>query len=213
MRLIQGVWVPISDPADWLLREQIVGGLPAYQLDRIEQALLATKGRTLAIDGGAHIGLWTLRFARVFKSVLAFEPHPVNICCLNHNLIRHVADNVTVYPAALDVQDGEIKIGLCGKKSFQWRTKGYEAGTEITVPSRSIDSLNLPILDLLKLDVEGHEFPVLTGALYTIARCKSVVIIEEKLEPQFLATKLLESIGMQCTWRSKHDYLFEWPVA
>ena len=41
-----------------------------------------------------------------------------------------------------------------------------------------IDDLNLPILDLIHLDIEGYEKKALTGGIQTIKRCKPVIVLE-----------------------------------
>jgi FkbM family methyltransferase len=44
----------------------------------------------------------------------------------------------------------------------------------------TIDSLNLPSVGLIKLDIQGSELIALKGAAETIQRCRPVVLIEEK---------------------------------
>jgi FkbM family methyltransferase len=48
----------------------------------------------------------------------------------------------------------------------------------VAVRAVSIDSLNLPWVDLIKLDVEGMEALALAGARQTIERCKPIVSVE-----------------------------------
>jgi antitoxin component HigA of HigAB toxin-antitoxin module len=73
-----------------------------------------------------------------------------------------------------------------------------------------LDQYELPALDLLKLDVEGHEYEALQGAVHSIKKFKPVVIIEEKLDVEKRASAFLEKLGMRCVWHKKHDYLFTW---
>jgi hypothetical protein len=46
------------------------------------------------------------------------------------------------------------------------------------VDVRTLDSYELQRLDLIKVDVEGHEFSVLEGARQTIERCRPSIIVE-----------------------------------
>ena len=48
------------------------------------------------------------------------------------------------------------------------------------IPMMAIDSLDLKTLGFLKLDIEGSELPALLGARQTIARCRPVVLFEDK---------------------------------
>ncbi len=45
-------------------------------------------------------------------------------------------------------------------------------------PMITVDSLNLPDLDLLQFDLEGYEWHALAGAMGTLARCRPVVQVE-----------------------------------
>lgn len=46
------------------------------------------------------------------------------------------------------------------------------------VEVKTLDSFNLNDVDLIKIDVEGHEKRVLVGSLDTISRCKPILLIE-----------------------------------
>ncbi len=48
----------------------------------------------------------------------------------------------------------------------------------VSVQAISIDSLELPRLDLLKIDVEGMEMSVLAGAQQTVGRHLPIIIVE-----------------------------------
>jgi hypothetical protein len=47
---------------------------------------------------------------------------------------------------------------------------------------RTLDSFGLTDVDLIKVDCEGFDYFVVSGALTTIARCHPVVIVEQKPE-------------------------------
>src|SRR5258706_82750 len=48
------------------------------------------------------------------------------------------------------------------------------------IPMITIDSLELPVADYIKIDTEGSELNVLRGAEKTIKRCGPVIIVEQK---------------------------------
>lgn len=208
---IEGTWISDSDPKDYMLREGKRNGLPCYQYDTLEAAVNACtrRGRGLrtCVDGGAHIGLWTMQLARVFKEVIAFEPVPENNQLLNMNIKEYGVKGVTTHKSALSNADGMIRLARRGGKSV---SIGAHPQGEIEAVCHRLDTFNLQDVDLIKLDVEGHEHAALDGALETIRRCRPVIVIEEKHDASKRASALLRSLGMVVSLQKKHDYLFEW---
>jgi hypothetical protein len=82
----------------------------------------------------------------------------------------------------------------------------------IEVQRMSIDDMHLDHVDLIKLDVEGHEYIALMGALNTIKLCRPVIVIEEDQQKYNAgaARYLLENLGMQCVKSWKLNRLFVW---
>lgn len=73
------------------------------------------------------------------------------------------------------------------------------AAVEDWVPVVSLDSLSLPALHLLKLDVEGGELAALRGSLHTLARLAPYVYFEnDSMDPT--PVELLEAAapGYRC---------------
>jgi hypothetical protein len=73
-----------------------------------------------------------------------------------------------------------------------------------------IDDFGLTKLDLLKLDVEGHEYEALMGGRETVLANRPIVMIEEGTDTQPRARELLLSWGMKPTMRFKRDFLYVW---
>lgn len=217
MHQINGVWLPLTDNGQWLRKHPVVDGEVRYQYDRIEAcvSLCQHHGRTrVALDGGAHIGLWSIHLAKHFDSVLAFEPVPKNFECLQHNL-QPYAHKVDLHQAALGLTKGNVlmtpRVSDEGSiKSITWRADiGGNAHTHVAA-CINIDSLQLPVLDLLKLDIEGSEHAALIGAQETLLRCRPVVIVEDKHDPHKRALEYLTQLGMVLHIHVRHDYLFLW---
>lgn len=201
------IWLPDGDPTSWVTRDGLtIGGLPAYQFDRIEAAVRRCKRGRIAIDGGAHVGLWSIHLAQVFEQVIAFEPVPDNTACFRRNVMH---PNVTLYNHALG--KGNEHSAMMGtkdsKKSVSWAIG--DTGT-LRVPVLPLDDMGLGQVDLIKLDVEGHELEALEGSIITIQRCKPVIVIEEKHDPDFKASALLTELGMYMVQQLKHDRIFTW---
>lgn len=141
-----------------------------------ETALALTPGRAVAVDAGAHVGAWTLPLAEEFGRVIAFEPCAANRACLLANAagLRHVE----IEDTALGDAFGEARLGLPAERDVNsgQHMIGAAGAAVRVVP---LDAWALPELDLLKIDVEGFELPVLRGALDTLRRCRPVVVMEE----------------------------------
>ena len=57
-----------------------------YQQNVLDSAYCYVKNYHTVIDIGANIGLHSVRFARAFQNVIAFEPVKDNFRCLKQNL-------------------------------------------------------------------------------------------------------------------------------
>ena len=57
-------------------------------------------------------------------------------------------------------------------------TPPVDSPDSFTVESLTIDSLHLPRVDFIKIDVEGHELEVLRGCRDTITRCHPALMVE-----------------------------------
>jgi FkbM family methyltransferase len=147
-----------------------------------------------AVDVGANIGYMTTLFAaRVGRDgrVDAFEPHPRIFSELKRNVeaqrARYEVGAVHLHAYALGQRNGAAR--LCEPDAFATNEgaatlarSGSEqlAITSFSVPVARLDTvLNGARITLLKVDVEGFEHAVLTGAERLLAgRCIENVIYE-----------------------------------
>ena len=128
--------------------------------------------KRVCVQAGGNGGLWPDRLAGIFEIVYTFEPDPILFRCLVQN---NPHENVIFTQAALGHEAGFISVD-------RWmgpinpganRVKGGGA-----IPMLAIDRMELQILDLLQLDIEGAELMALQGAEETIKRTKPVISIE-----------------------------------
>jgi FkbM family methyltransferase len=162
--------------------------ISGYQKRQRLAALGYVKDFSLCVDVGAHVGIFSRHFAKFFERVIAIEP----IESLRECLRQNVPDNVEILPVA--VTDD---VGICSLTVLATHNSGcsfinsdirvlspdIQQGhiyQSVTVPSVTIDSLDLPSLGLIKIDVQGADHLVMRGAAKTMKRCKPVVLIEEK---------------------------------
>jgi FkbM family methyltransferase len=226
MKRIANVYIPDSDN-DWLTAGGWIGpdGRQRYQHERIAAAMeYCPRGRRrLALDVGAHCGLWTMQLARQFQRVVAFEPIPQNIECWRANCDR-LKPAVMLHEIAVgNKMANHVMFRESGSLSWREMRANDRPTTDNTVKPRRrqemfeswtycLDDVMPPeaIVDLIKLDVEGYEFEVLNGAFRVLLSGRPVVLIEEKHDPERRASKHLQSLGMTCVQKMKHDLLWIW---
>ena len=185
-----------------------------FQLDHLEAALAHVTDWRIAVDGGAHVGSWTRALAKRFDFVLAFEPAEDSFACLKANVGELV--NVQLFQCALGAVPE--RMSLHDDEKYD----GGNTGGRYLVPGNDIlveplDDRHLDGLGFLKLDVEGYELKALHGARNTLARCKPVVLIEDKArfasrygELPHAAASFLQSLGARELVRVGADRVFGW---
>lgn len=146
-----------------------------------EPALAFVQSGGVAIDVGANLGEWAVPLARAVGAggrVLCCEPNPVVAAALAATLRINNLGQAEVLQLAVSDADGEGRFAIDRGDSGLSRL----AAAGILVPLRALDSLveeaALDRLDLIKIDVEGHEAAVLAGATQTLQRHCPALIFE-----------------------------------
>jgi FkbM family methyltransferase len=135
---------------------------------------LAKQARVL-VDVGANVGLYSLFGARLGMEVVAVEPHPENLQLLYRNLVENGVKSVEVFPMALSDAAGVLNL-FGGRQSASvihgWG--GIRSNYSVHCAANTLDNLLAGRFTgqklLIKIDVEGHEFSVLSGAEQTLKR-------------------------------------------
>jgi len=159
----------------------------------------------VAVDAGANIGALTVGMARLVQpggAIVAFEPQRAIFDILCNNLRLNGLANVTVYRRAVGSEAGVIRVPPLDygqTENFGGVALGGSLGEEVNVVT--IDSLGLPRLRLLKVDVEGMESEVVTGARATIQRLQPALYIEnDRADRSQRLISLLFDIGYRLWW-------------
>lgn len=140
---------------------------------------------TIAIDVGAHYGIYTYFLLRHSQRVVAFEPNPF----LANRLSQIFRSRVQVNLSALSDVPGKTKlvIPLSGTDQLSALASiepGVAAGSTSTlvldVPVSTLDTVDFGggKVGFIKVDVEGHELKFLQGAAQILARDKPNLLIE-----------------------------------
>jgi FkbM family methyltransferase len=143
------------------------------------------------LDVGANIGNISQALEHSGFDVIAFEPQPAIYDCLTKNI------KGKTYNSAVGSFNGEItmpKVDYSRKGNFGGISVGGNIG--ITVPMLTLDSLDLPKIGLIKIDVEGHEEEVLKGARNLILRDKPILYVEADRPEKLMSLNLyIRSLG------------------
>lgn len=162
------------------------------------------------LDVGAHVGIFTLAFARAVGAegaVHAFEPQPSILDHLRRNIdLNGCADIVKTHHCALGAASGYVeipRIDYSQPGNFGAVHPAAHPGHPLEeggVPLRRIDDLKLQDLRLIKIDVEGAELEVIEGARATIGRCKPFLSIEaHTIEKAWQTCRVLRDLELE-TW-------------
>ena len=180
---------------DYVARAMLYIGDLDRKISRLIDAAL--QPGDVALDIGANLGLVSLRMAdRVGPEgiVHAFEPSPRLAPYLAATLAANPALNITHHPIALgrerSVLPLSIPSGNAGAATLRQDGPkgGRRAGNEvIDVPIHVLADyaaeIGLDRVDFVKIDVEGFEAEVLTGAASLFDRLQPKVIVLEEHAP------------------------------
>lgn len=144
---------------------------------------LLTDRKGVAVDAGANKGVYLFHLSRTFQRVLAFEPLPAMAAYLK----RAAPQNVRVEPRALSSAAGHATLRLPSGYNELASLEPHSGDADWTTSSQleehdvelaPLDALGLRDVNLIKIDVEGHELSVLEGARDTLERCRPSLLIE-----------------------------------
>ncbi len=139
-----------------------------------------------AIDVGANAGVYTFSAARRGARVLAIEPFPGCVDLLHQTKAANGFHQVEIVAAAASDRPGTLSL-VVGTASELNEVQTDESPptndqTTLEVPAIALDDLvarfALPQVHILKLDAEGHELAVLTGAQGLLQRFRPVILYE-----------------------------------
>lgn len=160
----------------------------------------------VVVDAGANIGIHTLLLSQQAGDqglVYAYEPQRTVYEILCANMALNGRRNVRCRCEALGAAPGEIfvpTLNYDAESNFGGLALGgYQAGDK--VPVVTIDGLQLPRCDLLKIDVEGMELPVLRGAAETIRKFRPLLYVEnDRLESSPALIEHLLALDYKLYW-------------
>ncbi len=147
------------------------------------------------LDIGANIGFYTLFIASSFENSqsIAFEPHRLIYQQLNQNIkLNENLSNIVTWDVAISNYCGEIDFYMQKESAFHRALSSTiyncdlannpqmveKVQVKVTTIDNCIDNDIKPKVSIIKIDTQGNEYQVITGALNTIAVSHPVIIFE-----------------------------------
>jgi len=142
-------------------------------------------------DIGANIGNHAVYFAKYSNNaqIFAFEPMPVNFVCLEKNIADNgLSEKIKAYSVAIGEKEETAVMGLLQENNFGTASvlkNEFASGEDaVAVNIVTIDSLNLPAPDFVKIDTEGFELNVLRGMRNTLSSTTKKIVIWTELDKE-----------------------------
>jgi len=158
----------------------IKSGIPHIEeeIKKIQAILSTFPEDSVMLDVGANIGLISVPCAQTLAAkkgrVIAFEPQTPLAYALGGTCVLNDIDNLSVVNQGLGSKASTLSVNFPDYTKpqdlglFALSAATTDSGDRVEVTT--VDSLDLPALDFLKIDVEGMETEVLQGAKQTIER-------------------------------------------
>jgi|TARA_B110000971_G_C19985804_1_gene489502 FkbM family methyltransferase len=150
-----------------------------------ELASLIIKKDWNVVDVGANIGTHSIILSKLASDgkVFSFEPQSLTFSLLQNNLLLNSCKNVVSYRFALT--DKEMEIVSMG--TFFYNNDKINNGVvgiekdnligDLTI-SKKFDTLNLPTIKFIKIDIQGSEVIALRGLRETLKSDRPIMIVE-----------------------------------
>lgn len=180
-KLHDGVWLPeieqhlvqmMSPGTKSFMR--LPDGRPAYQRHKYLALMehVPADRRGLFLDVGGHCALWSMQAELDFGFVVAFEPQPLHADIYPFNMR---SGRWELHRVALGEAPGSVSLE-CEPTS----TGDTHVAGPGDIPMATLDSFGLTRVDVIKIDTEGYELPILRGTVETIRRHRPIICVEQK---------------------------------
>lgn len=183
------------DPDDLIIAPQMVI-YRQWEADVSQVFHHLCRDSSVVVDVGANFGYFSVLAANLISNrgtgqVFAFEPNPKLAELLRRNVeINWSIAPVSIHQAAVADAAGEVQLYV---------PKGHGANASLSAPE-NVESLAVTVpavrlddvipqdlaVDVMKIDVEGHELSVLRGARAVIGRSPNLNLIMEWSRKQML---------------------------
>ena len=139
----------------------------------------------IVADIGANLGEYSIVAGHAVGPagrVIAVEPNPEVRARLEWNVQLNALTNVTIVPAACSDANGKAELHVPNSEWGLGTLEPHGTGDAFSVPTRRLDDVMtewaLPRLDVIKIDVKGHEISAFRGGKRTLVAHHPAVLYE-----------------------------------
>ena len=179
-----GDYAVFASERDALIGGSLVNGNGSYEPNVMVHFKNGLHSGDFVLDIGANIGIFTMAAASLVGpsgQVIAVEPLPANHRSLYAGIIQNRFENVSVMPFAASDRSGLIP-AICAVDSSNGilGVRAQSGSEEYSVPTHRLDDVlaTLPRLDVIKIDIEGHEPAAWRGMKTLIEKHRPVIFSE-----------------------------------
>ena len=169
-----------------IVSDSIRGSGSFFEIGFLDFVRVSFNKQKTIIDIGANIGNHSLFFSEFleYDKIISIEPFEKNVELLKMNLENK---NCVILDSALSDSISEKVLYNSQENNFGGFSLHYYDGSlgenksfvvKDKITTITLDSLNLTDVTMIKIDVEGHEIPVLNGGIETITKNKPTIFIE-----------------------------------
>jgi FkbM family methyltransferase len=135
------------------------------------------------VEVGANVGFYAVPGALATSGrYRVFEPHPRSAAALRDNLAANELGFVEVIESAVVPDGWKRQVRLTAPPGRDWATPAGAAVGSADEPGLEVSAMPVSEAvtgcDLLKVDVEGLEEPLIRSCLEELAVCRSLVVLE-----------------------------------
>lgn len=130
------------------------------------------------VDVGANCGHSLIFWARHYPRahLVAFEPHPVHLDVMEHNVaLNALGGRLTLHRAAAGTRQGEVE--FLDAENCSTIVEAPPEGRTLRVPLVDFfEAVGSEPIDLLKIDIEGGEYPLLSDPRFARLKVRNLVM-------------------------------------
>lgn len=155
-----------------------------WRIDRGDKTLrldYPLSPNSVVVDAGAYLGDWTAQIATKYDPrIYLFEPAPEYVEALKQRF--HGNPKVVIQPFALGDADRTGGLSTSCDGSSMFRSQELDRQIQIRDVCAALEQLDVPSIDLLKLNVEGAEYEIL-ARLHQGAVLSKIKFIQVQFHP------------------------------
>lgn len=157
-------------------------------------------------DIGANVGIYSIYAASKGHRVVAIEPVPANYATLCRNIAMNHFEGL-VMPVAMALGRDAGKVLVASRNDFAGSAEALVETAGLQILSARLDDLieayRLPQPTHIKIDTDGNEPEVLSGALDVLRQAHSVILETDERKPESsnAGNELLRFAGLTFTAR------------